>query len=109
MTKTCSKGHVLTEENTSWVKRGDRPGLRRRCLDCQYPNRAKRTGTDNRVQPKLHRHEDVEDLLEYGAVYEDLFRDSTYAHYNSLYKSLKKAGREDLIERVKAKKVQAKA
>lgn len=90
----CPNGHERTEENTSWVKRSDRPGLRRRCKDCR------RKGG---VQTVEHRIEDVEDLLSFGATLNEIVERSAYKNWESMQEALRKAGRIDLVETLKAK------
>jgi hypothetical protein len=50
-------------------------------------------------------HEDLEDLLNYGATYNEILQRGGYSTWDSMYRSLKRRGRTDLIERLKAKKV----
>jgi hypothetical protein len=50
-------------------------------------------------------HEDIEDLLNLGATYNEIINRGGYADWNNMYKSLKRRGRTDLIERMRAQKV----
>lgn len=104
----CSKGHEQTEENVTWVKRGDRPGMRRRCRDCMnsYTKlKGKPTVNEMSRQATDFLHEDIEDLLNLGATYKEIIDRGGYSNWNNMYKSLKRRGRTDLIERMRAQKV----
>ena len=104
---------MLTEENTTWVKRGDRPGLRRRCKDCkleyEHKRRGKPTGEPSRremlIQATDYLHEDIEDLLNFGATYNEILERGGYSTWDAMHRSLKRRERHDLIERLKAQKV----
>lgn len=50
-------------------------------------------------------HEDVEDLLRFGATYKELLTRTGYSSRDALYRSLKRRGRQDLIDAIRAKKV----
>jgi hypothetical protein len=104
---------VLTEENTTWVKRGDRPGLRRRCKPCRLVDDHKRrppTGEPTIIemtrQATDYLHEDVEDLLNFGATFNEIIERGGYSTWGSMRRSLQRRGRTDLLERLKEKKVQ---
>ena len=104
----CAKGHPETEENTTWVKRGDRPGLRKRCKPCMrgYANlKGGPSWSDMLKQATDFLHEDIEDLLNLGATYGEILERGGFANWNNMYKSLKRRGRTDLIERMRAQKV----
>lgn len=103
----CNRGHELTEDNVALHKRGDRPGYRKRCLAC------KRESYNSNGQPTVYmkasrltteRHEDVEDLIKFGATYEDILQRAGFASWDTLYRSLKRRDRWDLIEKLREKK-----
>lgn len=102
----CKNGHVRTEENTSWVKRGDRPGKRRRCLDCKRGKYLK-GGTpahEKSIQITDAKHEDLEDLIRFGATFEEIMERGGYASWGGMVRSLKVRGRDDLIAKLWHKK-----
>lgn len=105
----CKNGHVRTGENTRWHKDGNR--TRRRCIDCKNEyNRATYSngpsGSDMKRLATDFLHEDIEDLLKFGATYNEIIDRSGYCDWNTMMKSLKRRGRIDLLDAMKAKKVQ---
>jgi hypothetical protein len=50
-------------------------------------------------------HEDIEDLLNLGATYNEILDRGGYSTWDSMHRSLKRRGRTDLIDRLKAQKV----
>lgn len=50
-------------------------------------------------------HEDVEDLLRFGATYKELITRTGYSSWDTLHRSLKRRGRQDLIDAIRDKKV----
>ena len=97
--ETCKNGHVRTEENTSFVKDTARNRVRKRCLDCR------RKGTpdsrDLKVQAMGYRHEDIEDLIRFGATFEEIIQRSGYANWLQMSRSLREAGRQDLLDKMR--------
>lgn len=108
MTEICRNGHTRTEANTSWVKSSDRGKTRKRCLDCRR-DAYKATGTlpirEQSAQSTTYKHEDVEDLLEFGATLNEILDRGGYASWDTLHRSLKRRERFDLIDALKEKKV----
>jgi len=108
--EVCKNGHVRTEENTRWHRDGSK--VRKRCRDCKNAhNRATRGGpgpsaSEMRKQATDFLHEDIEDLLKFGATYHEIIERSGYCDWNTMMKSLKRRGRTDLLDAMKAKKVQ---
>lgn len=107
MTETCNRGHELTEDNIAWHKRGDRPGYRKRCLAC------KRESYNSNGQPTVYmksgrltteRHEDIEDLIRFGATFEEIVERGGFSSWDTLRRSLKRRGREDILEKLYEKK-----
>jgi len=109
----CAKGHVLTEENTGWHKDTARNRVRRRCLTCKAEYEATRRGgyKDSPSRAEMLRqatdflHEDIEDLLNYGATFNEILDRGGYSTWDAMYRSLKRRERFDLIERLRAQKV----
>lgn len=109
MVEKCKNGHVRTEENTSWVKDKTRPGLRRRCRDCKRGKYLKGglPAHEKSIQITDNRHEDIEDLIGFGATYEEIIARGGFSCWNDMQKSLKRRDRGDLIEAIQLKKVKA--
>jgi hypothetical protein len=109
----CAKGHVLSEDNVGWHKDTGRNRVRKRCMTCRRDWEAERRGgykdTPSRAemlkQATDFLHEDIEDLLNYGATYSEIIERGGYANWGNLYKSLKRRGRTDLIDRLREQKV----
>lgn len=105
----CSNGHVLTEENTGWHKDTARNRVRKRCLTCKRSSLPTPKGTPSRAemlkQATDFLHEDIEDLLNFGATYNEILDRGGYSTWDAMYRSLKRRGRIDLIDRLKAQKV----
>ena len=107
MPEFCKNGHERTEENTSWVKRGDRPGMRRRCLACRkekYVPNGKPSVIEETVKNTDYKHEDLEDLLRFGASFEEIMERGGFASWSGMVRSLRRRGREDLIDKLWHKK-----
>jgi len=49
-------------------------------------------------------HEDIEDLLKFGATFSEIIERVGYTDWNTMQKSLKRRGRTDLLEALRAKK-----
>ena len=107
MTEVCSNGHTRTAENTTWHKDGSR--LRKRCKDCKAAY-ARQTRPDGPSASEMRRqatdflHEDIEDLLRFGATYAEIIERGGYCDWNTMQKSFKRRGRTDLLEAMRAKK-----
>ena len=112
--ETCKNGHVRTEDNTRWHKDSSRNRTRKRCLDCKNSGKINSQGNpkggpnpkDMMRQATDFLHEDIEDLLKFGATYNEIIERSGYCDWNTMMKSLKRRGRTDLLDAMKAKKVQ---
>lgn len=107
MTEVCNRGHEQTDENISWHKRGDRPGYRKRCLPCKresYNSNGQPTVYMKSGQLTTEHHEDIEDLLRFGATYKEILDRGPFASWDTMRRSLKRRGREDLIEKLVEKK-----
>jgi hypothetical protein len=104
--ETCKAGHAFTEENTLWHKDKGRNRLRKRCKECK--NAYRRTGTPNAAERSIqvtdYAHEDVEDLIRFGATYKELITRTGFSSWDTLHRSLKRRGRQDLIDAIRAKK-----
>lgn len=102
MTEVCTNGHTRTEQNTSFVKCGRGDKRKRVCLDCR--NEARRSGRPAAHELQAKRttelHEDIEDLLKFGATYEEIIQRSGYSNWDRMRKSLKSRDRDDLIEKL---------
>lgn len=106
--EVCNRGHELTDDNVALHKRGDRPGYRKRCLAC------KRDSYNSNGQPTVYikggrlttdLHEDIEDLLRFGATYNEILERAGFSgRWDTMYRSLKRRGRWDLIEQLREKK-----
>jgi hypothetical protein len=105
VTEVCKNGHVRTEANTSWVKESGRAKPRIRCLDCRREAYAAKPRVDP-AQRLRERIEDIEDLLRFGATLNEIVERSAYKNWESMREALVKAGRDDLLELLKAKLVQ---
>lgn len=57
---------------------------------------------ERQAQRMRERHEDIEDLLSLGATVAEIIERSDYKNWRGLHTSLKVAGREDLLGRLKA-------
>lgn len=107
----CKNGHVRTEENTRWHKDTSRNRVRKRCLDCKNAKWVKQDGpcaAEMAKQATTFLHEDIEDLLKFGATYSEILERGGYSCWNTMYKSLKRRGRFDLIDALREKKVASK-
>lgn len=107
MIETCKNGHVRTEENTSMVKDNSRGRVRKRCLDCKrraYQPTPGAPAHERSIQLTDYGHEDIEDLIRFGATYPEIIARGPYASWDTLYRSLKRRERWDLIEALRAKK-----
>lgn len=106
MTELCANGHTRTEENTSHVRDNSRNRTKRVCLDCRRESRRKGTpsATDLMKQRTDNAHEDLEDLIRFGATYSEIMERGPFASWDSLTKSLKRRGREDLLDAMRQKK-----
>lgn len=106
----CKNGHVRTEENTRWHKDTSRNRVRKRCTDCKN-EAARRSRPDGPCAAERAKqatdflHEDIEDLLSLGATYNEILERGGYSCWNTMYKSLKRRGRFDLIDALREKKV----
>lgn len=49
-------------------------------------------------------HEDIEDLLNFGATYNEIIERGGFANWDSLRRSLKRRGKDDLLNRLYEKK-----
>ena len=49
-------------------------------------------------------HEDLEDLLRFGATYSEIMERGPFASWDTLRKSLKRRGRDDLLDAMRLKK-----
>lgn len=115
MNEACKNRHVRTEENTSWVKASDKKaGVRRRCLDCRREaplnGRGNLKGGPSRAEMSrmatTYLHEDLEDLLSYGSTYNEILERGGFSNWGTMYRSLKRRERYDLIAALKEKKAQ---
>lgn len=110
MVELCKNGHVRTEENTYWHKDTSRNRLRRRCAPCKREHENARnpdgpSAVEMSKQATTFLHEDIEDLLSHGATYSEILERGGYSCWNTMYKSLKRRGRFDLIDALREKKV----
>lgn len=105
MTEVCINGHTRTEQNTSFVKCGRGEKRKRVCLDCR--SEARRNGKpaahEIQAQRTTELHEDVEDLLKFGATLEEIIRRGGFSSLKRLKTSLRRRERFDLLEKVEAK------
>lgn len=105
MSEQCFNGHVRTEENTRWYKWGRGDKLKRRCTDCKKKyNNGKPDAAAQKVQRCNELHEDVEDMIRYGATFEEIVQRSGYSTWHGLRASLKGRGRTDLLEKLRTKR-----
>lgn len=107
--ETCKNGHVRTEQNTRWHKDTARNRVRMRCADCKAEGaRSRRPDGPNAAERSKQAtdflHEDIEDLLQHGATYNEILERGGYSYWNTMYKSLKRRERFDLIDALKEKK-----
>ena len=107
MAELCFNGHTRTEKNTRWYKRGRGEQLKRVCLDCAKDKR-KLTGKPDAVARQVQRttelHEDLEDLIRFGATFHEIIQRSGYSSWDQMRKSLNKRGRTDLLEKLRTKR-----
>ena len=52
-------------------------------------------------------HEDIQDLLEFGATYNEIITRSGFYDWSTMHRSLKRRGRQDLIDAIREKKAAA--
>lgn len=106
MIETCKNGHPFTEENTLWHKDLSRGRTRRRCKECKNGFRRKGgvCAAEQAAQATTYAHEDLEDLLSFGATFQEILERGPYSSWNAMYRGLKRRGREDLIEQLRQKK-----
>lgn len=106
MTEVCKNGHSR-DGNTSWVRDSSRNRTKRVCLACRRESHVPK-GTprahDIMRQRTDHAHEDIEDLLRFGATYAEIIKRGPYSDWNTLQKSLKRRGRDDLLDALYKKK-----
>ena len=78
------------------------------CLDCRRENRTDLTGTqranERQAQRTTELHENIEDLLRFGATYEEIVSRSGFATEKSMKESLRRRNRNDLLEQLQDKK-----
>lgn len=58
------------------------------------------------IQVTDYAHEDVEDLIRFGATYKELITRTGFSSWDTLHRSLKRRGRQDLIDAIRAKREQ---
>lgn len=106
MTEVCVNGHTRTEQNTRYHKDNQRNRTKRVCLDCKTAKR-ERNGKPTAVQLKAQRttelHEDIEDLLKFGATFEEILKRGGFTTWRRMKESLLRRGRNDLLEQLEAK------
>lgn len=107
MTEVCINGHTRTKQNTSYHKDNQRNRMKRVCLDCKTAKR-ERNGKPTAVQLTAQRttdlHEDVEDLLRFGATYEEIITRAGFTTAKGLRQSLRRRERFDLLEQLQVRK-----
>lgn len=116
MTEVCRNGHVRTESNTSFVRDNARNRIRKRCLDCRHEKRTdvqnKGAGTNHANDLKKlatdYLHEDIEDLLRFGATFHEIIQRGGYSSWSTLSQSLRRRGRTDLLDKLKERRKQVK-
>lgn len=105
----CINGHTRTEANTRWYKRGRGDQLKRVCLDCKkLRNTGKPAAHELQIQRTTELHEDIEDLLKFGATFEEIIQRSGYSSWERMRKSLKSRDRDDLIRKLKLRRGEVK-
>lgn len=104
--EVCKNGHPR-DGNTSWVKDNSRNRTKRVCLACRRESHVPK-GTLRAHEIMRQRtdnaHEDIEDLISFGATYEEIMKRGGYSRWNDLQKSLKRRGRTDLLDALYKKK-----
>ena len=107
----CKNGHVRTEQNTSFVKDSSRNRVRIRCLACKrankpevYTGKGSKHSGDLKYDAMLDRHDDIEDLIEFGVAFKEIVERSSYANWFQMRRSLKKGDRQDLIDKLEARR-----
>lgn len=106
MAEFCKNGHELTEENSLWHKDSGRNRLRRRCRECK--NGSRRSGKPDAAAMSVQRttelHEDVEDMIRFGATFQEIVQRSGFKNWTQLRESLNRRGRVDLLEKLRTKR-----
>lgn len=109
MPEVCINGHERTMENTSLVKRGRGEHRKRVCLDCRRESR--RTGRpaahELTAQRTTELHEDVEDLLQFGATLAELVERAGFSSLKRLKESLRRRDRDDLLAKIEERQDKA--
>jgi len=104
--EVCVNGHIRTVENTTWIKFGRGDKLKRRCKDCR---KRKPNGKPSVIALTMQRttelHEDIEDLIKYGATFEEIVERSGFSGWETMRGSLHRRGRTDLLEKLRLKRV----
>jgi hypothetical protein len=103
ITGQCANGHERTEQNTSWVRDNARKRTRIRCLDCKrerYTPNGNPAAHELQAQRTTDKHEDIEDLLRFGATFEEILQRSGFSNWKRMKESLGRRGRTDLIEQM---------
>jgi hypothetical protein len=106
MTEVCSNGHVRTEENTRWYRFGRGDKLKRRCDDCRKAksNYGGAPAHEQQARRTTELHEDIEDLLKFGATFEEIVQRSGFSNWDRMRRSLKSRDRDDLIRQMQTKR-----
>lgn len=108
MIDTCRNGHTRTTENTGLHYDSQRNRYRKRCLSCKRDSNPRKDGlsaSQMTRQATDFLHEDIEDLIRLGATYAEIIARGGYADWNTLSKSLKRRGRDDLLDKMREKRV----
>lgn len=106
MTEVCINGHTRTEENTRWHKRGRGDQLKRVCLECKTAKRernGKPAAHELTAQRTTELHEDIADLVRFGATFEEIISRGGFSSWKLLKESLRLRGQVELLEQVQAK------
>jgi hypothetical protein len=103
--EVCPNGHIRTEENTRYHKYGNGDKVKRRCADCKKRVPTGRpTVYERSAQRTTELHEDIEDLINYGATFEEIVQRSGYVSWERMRNSLTKRGRFDVLEKLRLKR-----
>lgn len=99
MAEFCKNGHERTESNTSYTKITGRNSMRRWCLDCRNDTPPL---TDTRTVDE--RMEDIEDLVRFGATFEEIMSRGGFNTWNNLRNACNRKGKTELLDKLKKRK-----
>jgi hypothetical protein len=75
-------------------------------MDCRKrESNGKPSARELQAKRTTELHEDIEDMIRFGATFEEIVQRSGYASWERMRTSLRKRGREDILEKLRLKRV----